>query len=65
MAPYAIVGGNPASLIRMRFDEKTVAALLESAWWELPKDKIAGLIPLLQSARVDEFLTAVRNARRS
>ena len=65
VAPYAIVGGNPASLIRMRFDEESVAALLESAWWELPKDKIARLFPLLQSARVDEFVVAVRNAKRS
>jgi virginiamycin A acetyltransferase len=61
--PYAIVGGNPASLIRMRFDERTVAALLDSVWWELPKHKIAGLIPLLQSARVREFVEAVKGAR--
>jgi chloramphenicol O-acetyltransferase type B len=34
--PYAIVAGNPARYIRMRFDEKTVAALLAMAWWDLP-----------------------------
>lgn len=33
---YAIVGGNPAQLIRMRFEEDVVAALLKMAWWELP-----------------------------
>ena len=32
--PYAIVGGNPARVIRMRFDEATVAALLEIRWWD-------------------------------
>ncbi len=32
--PYAIVGGVPAKIIRYRFDEKTIAALLESKWWE-------------------------------
>lgn len=32
--PYAIVGGVPARLIRYRFDEATVKALLELKWWE-------------------------------
>jgi acetyltransferase-like isoleucine patch superfamily enzyme len=31
--PYAIVGGNPAKIIRYRFDEDTIAGLLEIAWW--------------------------------
>ncbi len=33
--PYAIVGGNPARLIRFRFDEGVIARLLESRWWEI------------------------------
>ncbi len=32
--PYAIVGGNPAKIIKMRFDDKTVNRLIESRWWE-------------------------------
>ncbi len=32
--PYAIVAGNPARLIRLRFDEKTVASLMVSKWWD-------------------------------
>lgn len=32
--PYAIVGGNPAKFIKMRFDDKTVERLLASRWWE-------------------------------
>ena len=31
---YGIVVGNPARLIRYRFDEKTIASLLRIAWWE-------------------------------
>jgi virginiamycin A acetyltransferase len=31
---YAIVGGNPAKVIRYRFPEETRAALLASKWWE-------------------------------
>ena len=32
--PYAIVGGVPARIIRYRFDEKTIAALLKIRWWD-------------------------------
>ncbi len=39
--PYAIVGGNPARLIRMRFPEEAVARLLAVAWWDWPAEKIA------------------------
>jgi len=31
---FAIVAGNPAKLIRHRFDEATRQAVLESRWWE-------------------------------
>jgi len=31
--PYAIVGGVPARVIKYRFDEATVRALLDSQWW--------------------------------
>ena len=34
--PYAIVGGVPASLIRMRFDEETVNKFLSFKWWNRP-----------------------------
>src|SRR6185312_6866720 len=32
--PYAIVGGNPAKIIKYRFPEETINALLESRWWD-------------------------------
>ena len=41
--PYAIVGGNPARVIRYRFDDATVADLLRLKWWNLPDEIIAGL----------------------
>ncbi len=34
--PYAIVAGNPARVIRMRFDETGVERLLQAAWWDWP-----------------------------
>lgn len=39
VAPYTVVGGLPASKIRDRFPESTVAALQASAWWNYaPED---------------------------
>lgn len=31
--PYAIVGGNPAKIIRYRFEDTLIKELLESQWW--------------------------------
>jgi len=58
--PYAVVAGNPAQVLRIRFDPATVAALVESAWWELPRAEVERLIPLLQSTRVEKLLAALR-----
>lgn len=38
--PYSIVGGNPARVLKRRFDDETVAALLDIAWWDWPAEKI-------------------------
>lgn len=38
--PYAIVGGNPAEIIRYRFEEEDRARLLELAWWDWDREKI-------------------------
>lgn len=61
--PYAIVAGNPARIVRMRFADDIVAALLASAWWDLPDDAVATLLPLLNSDRIAEFVTAATALR--
>jgi chloramphenicol O-acetyltransferase type B len=38
VAPYAIVGGNPARLIRYRFHDDIVEKLIASKWWELDEN---------------------------
>ena len=38
--PYSIVGGNPARLIRKRFDDEIIDFLLKLAWWDWPIEKI-------------------------
>ena len=32
--PFAVVTGVPATILKYRFDEKTIAALLEKKWWD-------------------------------
>ncbi len=34
VAPYSVVAGNPARVIRKRFDEETINYLLSNKWWE-------------------------------
>lgn len=61
--PFAVVAGNPARVLRHRFDPATVQALLECAWWELPRPDVARLIPLLQSGDGGALIAAVRALR--
>jgi virginiamycin A acetyltransferase len=57
--PYAIVAGNPARIVKYRFDNPTIEALLASRWWDLDRNEILALVPLLHSSRVSEFLARV------
>jgi acetyltransferase-like isoleucine patch superfamily enzyme len=57
--PYGIVAGNPAALLRKRFDEDRIARLLALRWWDWPEDKIRRHLPRLCSADLDGFLDAV------
>lgn len=36
--PYAIVGGNPAKVLRYRFPADIIAALQQIAWWDWPEE---------------------------
>lgn len=37
IAPYAIVGGVPAKLIRYRFEPEIIEQLLAIKWWDLDR----------------------------
>ena len=51
--PYAIVGGNPARVIRKRFDENLIALLLEMEWWAWSDDQLQGAMPMLTGGDVE------------
>ena len=58
VAPYSVVVGNPAVLVRKRFDDETIAKLLQIQWWNWPIQKIRENIPKLNSGEVDGFVRA-------
>lgn len=55
--PYSIVAGNPARLVRKRFDDELTALLLRLKWWDLPTSEIRRLVPLLHNSDL-EFVKA-------
>ena len=53
--PYSIVAGNPASIIKYRFEEETIE-LLKIKWWDFDEKETINIIPLLQSADISELI---------
>ena len=47
--PYSIYGGNPAKLIKYRFDKNTITMLEKIQWWNWSDDLIIEAVPILQS----------------
>ena len=47
VAPYTVVGGNPARFLKRRFDDGTAALLEELRWWDLPPEELTEIIPVL------------------
>ncbi|MBQ6972309.1 MAG: CatB-related O-acetyltransferase [Synergistaceae bacterium] len=45
--PYVVAAGNPARVIRERFDRELTGLLLALRWWDRSIDEIRGLIPIL------------------
>ncbi|PYC47169.1 acetyltransferase [Litorivita pollutaquae] len=56
---YAVVAGNPAGTVRMRFDAEVTALLERLAWWDLRLDQIGALMPVLASADASALRAAV------
>ena len=53
VAPYTIVGGNPAIEIKKRFSDENIAKLLEIKWWNWDIDKITKNTQLLTGNNID------------
>jgi virginiamycin A acetyltransferase len=60
--PYAIVAGNPARPVRLRFAEADIARLRALAWWDWPADEVTAAVGTIMAGDVDalEKLAAQR-----
>ncbi len=56
VAPYSIVGGNPAIEIKKRFSDEKIKQLLELQWWNWDIDKITQNIQNLTSTEIDNLV---------
>lgn len=56
VAPYTIVGGNPAKPIRRRFPEAIAERLLALAWWDWEHDALHAALQDFRNLDVETFL---------
>lgn len=52
--PYTIVVGNPAKVLRKRFDDDLIALLLRFKWWDKSIEEIDCLIPILTCSDLEK-----------
>lgn len=58
---YSVVGGNPASFIKYRFDKELRELLLKFKWWDLEPEKLAEIIPLLCNSDLEFVKEKIKN----
>lgn len=60
--PYAIVGGNPARIIRMRYGPEDIELLLRAAWWDWPVELVTAHARTIMTGTAAE-IAAIADAR--
>lgn len=53
--PYSIVAGNPAKVVKMRFDDRTIERLQRIAWWDWEIGKINEHLKLICHLDIDRL----------
>lgn len=59
--PYSVVAGNPARLLRRRFDDEMIELLLRLKWWDKDIQEINRLIPILTSCNLEKVKAELGN----
>lgn len=54
--PYTIVAGNPAKIIRKRFNKKVINHLLKIKWWDWPIKKITDNLKIISSENINALM---------
>jgi len=55
---YSVVGGNPAKVIKYRFEESIIATLQSVAWWNWSAEKITANLEAIVGADIHALRTA-------
>lgn len=55
VAPYSIVGGNPAREIKQRFTQEKIDQLLRLKWWDWPVEKITRNLSVLTGSDIEDI----------
>ncbi|MEL7115683.1 MAG: CatB-related O-acetyltransferase [Pseudomonadota bacterium] len=63
VAPYAIVGGAPAQVIRMRFADDVIMQMQAMRWWRFGLTALEGLDPTSPMAFLDGLETRIAHNR--
>lgn len=58
--PYSIVGGNPARMIKIRFDKKIIDELSKIKWWNWSIEKITKNLTAIVNRDIDELIKAAK-----
>ncbi|OGK21567.1 hypothetical protein A3C23_01650 [Candidatus Roizmanbacteria bacterium RIFCSPHIGHO2_02_FULL_37_13b] len=56
VADYTMVAGNPARIIKKRFDDKTIQRLNLTKWWNWPTEKIRNNLNNLCSSHINKLI---------
>lgn len=54
--PFTIVGGNPGTLVKARFNSNQIKQLLKIAWWNWDLEKITENVQQLTDENIESFI---------
>lgn len=60
VAPYTVVGGNPAPLIKQRYPDAEGELLLRAAWWDWPIEVISAHAATLIAGTAAQIAATIR-----
>ena len=63
--PYTIVVGNPAKVLRKRFDDELIGLLLQFRWWDKSVEEIDNLIPILTCSDLEKVKKELKTRLKS
>jgi len=59
--PYSLIGGNPAKLIKLRFDNAIIKALMDIDFEKIDEKRILSLLPKLYMPLNEKLLVEIKN----